>query len=172
MKTINGYPKKKWFNAPGYVFGRSIDDIFEDNFFGAFNFNNDVWETENEYEVQIPVPGMSRKDLSISVTDGVMYVKGKKEHKRKSWWKKDVVEWDSRMFHRSLVLPENADPDHISARCKNGLLTIRIAKKSTPGAYKKIDITDIEDAKVVKSKRGWMKQFRNRLKKMLKSINK
>lgn len=78
----------------------------------------------NRFTVSVPVPGMSKKDLSVYTEGNVLIVSAKRQ---------DTLPEHSRARkHRgimySFVLPSDIDKDRIQAKCRNGLLTINIEK--------------------------------------------
>lgn len=93
----------------------------------------DVSETENEVTIRAEIPGVSAKDLDISVTDSMLAISGQKEEMDE---KKDEnfyrCERRFGAFRRVVELPETVDPDKVNADIENGVLNIRVAKK--PGA--------------------------------------
>jgi HSP20 family protein len=122
---------------------REIDRLFDDFTRGFGSFGNwpelpstmltptmDVTETEKEYEVTAELPGMEEKDVDITLTDGVLTVRGEKkaDHEEKG---KDyhMVERSYGSFARSLQLPAGVDPNAIKARLDKGVLKVSIPKK-------------------------------------------
>lgn len=127
---------RKVFNdSRDKCFGRAIDDILGDNFFNSFDSN--IREEENSYRLEIAVPGMRRKDITIHLEDTVMWVSAQKEEKNTSW---NAMEFNSKRFQRSFALPADADINNIKAKCRNGLLTIRIGKLKVKGTHRVIKV--------------------------------
>ena len=89
----------------------------------------DVSETGDQFEVRVEIPGVSEKDISLSVTDNVLTLKGEK--KRESKEKNGNyhrVERSYGRFQRSFTLPRNLQTEKTNATFKNGVLTISIPK--------------------------------------------
>lgn len=116
-------------------FGRTIDDILGDNFFNSFHSN--IREEENAYRLEIAVPGMRRRDITIHLEDTIMWVSAQKEEKNTSW---NSMEFNSKRFQRSFALPADADINNIRAKCRNGLLTIRIGKLKAKRTHRVIKV--------------------------------
>ncbi len=131
--------------------GRPRLDIFE-RFFddfqlpGVLNENGewmpkiDVKETEAEFVINAEVPGMSKEDISITMTDGLLTLSGEKKHEHEE--KKGdyhVMERRFGSFKRSFRLPEHVEAEKIDASYKDGVLTISIPKPETVQP-KKIEI--------------------------------
>jgi HSP20 family protein len=73
-----------------------------------------VSRTERGYEVEIPVPGFAPDAIEITLKDDVLTVSGKSE---------------KRNFSRSLVIPEDVDPNAINAHVEHGLLTLALNRR-------------------------------------------
>ena len=116
-------------------FARGVDDILKYDFFNSLEAN--IYENPNGYRLEIAVPGMTRKDISIQVQGDVMSVSAQKQLRDDSW---RTFEFNSTMFQRSFVLPKDADVNAINARCRDGLLTIQIRKIKNNGAHRTIKI--------------------------------
>lgn len=93
--------------------------------FGQTDFS----ETDDEYEVQIDLPGLKRDDVDVDYADGVLTVSGERtderEDERKGYY---LSERGYGYFRRSFRVPDNVDQDNIGARFADGVLTIRLPK--------------------------------------------
>jgi len=89
----------------------------------------DLAETENDLVVKCEVPGLEPKDIDISLSDGMLTVKGEKKQEREEK-KADyhLVERSYGTFIRSIQLPKEVQSDKISASYKNGILKINLPK--------------------------------------------
>jgi HSP20 family protein len=92
----------------------------------------DVAETEKEIKITAEVPGLNAEDISVSINDACVTIKGTKEEE-----KKDQKEGYFRQersygeFQRVIALPPYmANIDLAEASMKNGILTITIPKKA------------------------------------------
>ena len=100
----------------------------------------DVSETEGEVIVKAELPGMDVKDIDITLTDGLLTIKGErkmeKEDKQENYHR---IERQFGSFSRSLNLGVNVKADSIDAGYKDGILTVTIpkAEESKP---KKIEV--------------------------------
>ena len=86
-------------------------------------------ESEDTYQVTLEVPGVTKKDVSISIEKDVLTIEGKREQYIPEGFEVIRQERNSLEFSRRLALPENVDQASIAARFKNGLLTIDLPKK-------------------------------------------
>ncbi|MEW5796361.1 MAG: Hsp20/alpha crystallin family protein [Candidatus Zixiibacteriota bacterium] len=115
-----------------------IDNWFEDFFHWPIRMRDhqdgflprvNVAETNDEVRLTFELPGMDKKDIKVTVQDGVLTVSGKRELKNES--KGDSVvrrEIRSGEFSRSFTIPDTVNSDKIAADYTNGLLEIRLAK--------------------------------------------
>jgi HSP20 family protein len=97
----------------------------------------DIRETENAYMLEAELPGYDEKGIEIHLDNGILTIESKKEEAEEK--KEDnflIRERRNVSFSRSFKLPENADPDAISAAFKNGLLGLEIKKR--PEAKKRL----------------------------------
>lgn len=96
---------------------------------------------ENTYEISIELPGVAEKDISVSIEHGTLMVSGEKHVQRTEEGKTYFFsERSYGRFQRSFRLPTDADQDKIDATYKDGVLCIKIAKKSAGAEARKIDI--------------------------------
>ncbi|PIV21314.1 MAG: molecular chaperone [Deltaproteobacteria bacterium CG_4_8_14_3_um_filter_45_9] len=89
----------------------------------------DIAETKNELVVKCEIPGMDPKDIDISLSDGMLTIKGEKKQEREE---KEadyhLVERSYGAFTRSIRLPAEVQSDKINASYKNGVLKITLPK--------------------------------------------
>jgi len=89
----------------------------------------DVSETKNELVVKAEVPGMDPKDIDISLSDGMLTIKGeKKQEKEEKEADYHLVERSYGSFTRSVQLPKEVQSEKINASYKNGILKITLPK--------------------------------------------
>jgi HSP20 family protein len=89
----------------------------------------DVAETKNEIVVKAEVPGMDAKDIDISLSDGLLTIKGEKKQEREEKEENyHLVERSYGAFTRSIRLPKEVQSDKISASYKNGVLKVTLPK--------------------------------------------
>jgi HSP20 family protein len=90
----------------------------------------DIVETDDEYLVMADLPGVDKRDLEVSVTGSLLSIKGDKKAERSSEKRKIFREetWVG-SFNRTIDMPAQIDSGKISAELKDGVLTIRLAKR-------------------------------------------
>jgi HSP20 family protein len=91
----------------------------------------DVAETPREIVVKAEVPGMEKEDLDITLSDGLLTIRGEKRAETESESGRYLrVERRYGSFNRTLRIPETVDVGAIEASYKDGLLTVRLPKQA------------------------------------------
>jgi len=103
----------------------------------------DIAETDDEYRLAAEFPGMDEKDINVSLSNGILTLKGEKksemEEKKMDFHR---VERSFGAFHRSLQVPAEIDPEKIKASFKNGVLNLTLPKTvQARESVRKIPIT-------------------------------
>lgn len=92
----------------------------------------DVYETPEEYIVEIEVPGYDEKELGIEVSDHTLTIKGAREETKEEAKKTfRLHERLERSFERTFVLPSGTDGEHVRAQFAKGVLKVYAPKLST-----------------------------------------
>jgi len=89
----------------------------------------DIVEEDGNILVHASLPGFNPDDITVSVEDDVLTIKGQTEekHERKEGGYL-LRERRSGSFYRSLRLPETVDADKAEPHYENGVLTITMPK--------------------------------------------
>ena len=93
----------------------------------------DVYEEAEGYVLALDLPGVERSDLEIDMEDhqltvkGVRSARGQIEHRR---------ERPQGKFSRSFSVPASVDRERIAAEYKDGVLYLRLGKRSEPKAQR------------------------------------
>ena len=89
-----------------------------------------IAETENEFEVELAVPGLKKEDFKINLEKNVLTVSAEKKAEQVNENKKfSKREYSYNSFTRSFTLPQSADQNKIEADYTDGILKLTIAKK-------------------------------------------
>ena len=99
----------------------------------------DIRETEDAYRVDLELPAIDPKDVSITFKDGVLSVSGERQFANDDSGRVHRSERHYGKFTRSFRLPEDADADAIRATAKDGVVAIAVAK-SAKAAAKEIEV--------------------------------
>lgn len=104
-----------------------------DTFFGEFftrppsrgtGPKTNVTTTEEGYELSLVVPGVDKGDFDINIDKGTLTVSYKTTDETKA-------SFATRSFSRSWTLPKNTDPEFITAKSENGILTLSVPTTDT-----------------------------------------
>lgn len=103
----------------------------------------DVFQTPDALVVESPIAGVDSEDLDINITNESVTIRGRREHRT------DIKDADYfyqecywGRFSRSVILPQEIDPDKAEATIKNGVLTIilpKVKRQKTKKLKVKID---------------------------------
>lgn len=126
------------FFDPFVTFRREMDRMFDDFFGGGFLGAHgkqgitpavDIDETEKEVVVTAELPGVSDKDVEVTLAGDILTIRGDKkaEHEEKNG-DSYYVERRFGSFSRSLRLPFDASDEKVDAKFKDGVLTIHVPK--------------------------------------------
>jgi HSP20 family protein len=89
----------------------------------------DLHEDEKSLEIVAELPGMEKRDVDISITEGFLTIRGEKKLDRKEEDEGYVLrERTFGRLERVVPLPDGLDVDSAKAKFKNGVLRITIPK--------------------------------------------
>lgn len=94
----------------------------------AFSPDCDIVESDDEYKIHIDLPGIAKKDISVTIKENVLTIKGKRENIIKESEELKRRERKSGAFSRSFALPQNVNTAEVQASFKNGVLTVAMPK--------------------------------------------
>lgn len=104
-------------------------------FFGEFGLAPafipaaDIYETDEEFVIELEVPGFAEKELDVEAFDHTLVVKGErkeaKEAEEKTFRLRERLE---REFERRFMLPTEADTKHLKAKFHDGVLEVHAPK--------------------------------------------
>lgn len=117
--------------------GRRFNDLFERDFFhndestsvNCWTPATDIYESKDEYVLDVELPGIAKDDVTIEFENGVLAING--ERKEENEVKEENVHRVERCygsFSRSFRLPKNVNDKKINARMKDGILEVKIPK--------------------------------------------
>lgn len=131
-----------------------LPDIFNDFFNNSWMEKTNatapainVLEHENGYSVEVAAPGMTKDDFQIHVDDNdnliISMEKKTDNQKERANGRYLRCEFSYSKFQQSIILPENVDKEHISAKVEHGVLTVELPKlpeREERETVRKIDI--------------------------------
>jgi len=89
----------------------------------------DVRETEGELVIEAELPGMDEKDVSVTLSNGLLTMKGEKKSERDE--KKDdfhLMERSYGSFQRAFRLGDTVDPEKVTAVFDKSVLRVTLPK--------------------------------------------
>lgn len=86
----------------------------------------EVSETDDEVKVIAEVPGLEKRDVELSLHEGVLTLRGEKRLERNDSLYSE--RWEG-AFERIIPVGVDVDPNKVDASFRNGVLTVRLSKK-------------------------------------------
>jgi len=129
MALVNWSPFREFedvFNRYNQLYGRNGRESGE---VVQWRPAANISETDKEYLIKAELPEVEKKDVEVTVHEGVITIRGERRFERKDESEKQHrVESFYGSFARSFSLPADADESKISAESKDGVLTVCIPK--------------------------------------------
>ena len=89
----------------------------------------DVYQTPTEIIIQTMIAGVKPEDIELTIARDMITIRGKREENRKieedNYFAKELY-WGA--FSRTILLPQEIEPEETEATEKHGLLTIKLEK--------------------------------------------
>jgi len=89
----------------------------------------DVYQTDDDIVVKTIIAGVRPEDIDVSITRDMVTIRGKREKEKivseKDYFHKELY-WGA--FSRTILLPQEIEPEEAEASEKNGLLVLRLPK--------------------------------------------
>jgi HSP20 family protein len=90
----------------------------------------DVRENSNAIAIEVELPGVEEKDVTVMLAGGMLTITGEKKHERVEQDESyHLTERSFGAFQRSLRLPDTIDESKVEARFDKGVLKIMAPKK-------------------------------------------
>jgi len=120
-------------------FSSWFDNFFDNNLGTEFlsNFNTgitlpavNIKETNNEFVLELAIPGMKKSDFTIDVENKILAisseVKNENEIKNENYTRR---EFGYSSFKRTFTLPDSVESDKVKASYVDGILMITLPKR-------------------------------------------
>ena len=128
----------KWAPRPTSIFDdmdKMINNVFENDWnFPVRSKTNwspavDVKESDNSFTLTADIPGLTKKEVKVNITDGILSISGERKFEdEKESGNYHYRERRYGSFSRTFNLPETVNEEDISASFKNGILSIELPK--------------------------------------------
>jgi HSP20 family protein len=120
-------------------FGKKITDKATDGEEISTVPSVNISSANQAFEVNMALPGLDKSDVKLEIRDNCLIISSEKqydkEERKKEWIRK---EFGYASFQRMFQIPENADHEQVLAEMKNGILSVKIAKKAEYQENKKL----------------------------------
>lgn len=129
-KAFEEFWSQKWPSLWDRRHMPSVDNLFE--FEGQRLPSLDVINRDSEIVIKAEVPGFDKKDISVSIADGILTIKGESSSESKEekgdYYRREI---SSSSLARSISLSGNVDESKVVANLKNGILEVTLPKTET-----------------------------------------
>jgi len=112
-----------------------FNDFFNTDFMPKANATApaiNVKETDKGYTVELAAPGMTKEDFNVHINDEgnlIIKMEQKKENKEEDKSARYLRrEFSYTKFEQTLILPDDVEKEHISAKVEHGVLTVELPK--------------------------------------------
>lgn len=112
-----------------------FEDMFDDPFFASNDnkmMKTDIKENDNNFELEIDLPGFKKDNIKMSIDDGYLTINAKQEDNKDEKDKHGKYVRRERYFgecSRSFYIGDDIKEEDIKAKYKNGTLRVEIPKK-------------------------------------------
>jgi HSP20 family protein len=96
---------------------------------GAFVPVADLEETDDAYIIEVELPGVNKKDIDVSLSGRRLTIAGERKEKERTGVLRRRVRSMGK-FRYEVLLPGDVDDGSVEAKLDDGVLTVRIAKRS------------------------------------------
>ena len=107
----------------------------------------DVSETDKEVRLKAELPGVTDKDIEVSLDDDVLTIRAEKRQERRE--EREGVHVSERAFgtfQRSVRLPFPVNADQVKAAFENGVLTVTLPKAQPEEKIRRIQVQGSQKA--------------------------
>ncbi len=132
---------RKTFELMNAIINSTMGEPATEEALVDFRPNINTRETENDYHIEVELPGVKKENVDIQVDGNVLTISGERKV-RQEVKEEDYHRIESRYgkFSRSFTLPEKVDIANIQAEFENGILEVTIPKLKVDTSSKKIEI--------------------------------
>ncbi len=89
----------------------------------------DVCETEDEYSIRAEIPEVDKKNLKVTIQNGVLTIQGERKREKEEKGKRfHRIERSYGSFARSFTLPGEVDEERLKADFHDGVLVVHLPK--------------------------------------------
>ena len=128
---LSGRPGRSLFAPEMFDFNRLVEPLGLPRMRGEIvDVRFDVSETDKAIEITAEVPGIDEKEIEVTLSDGVLTIKGeKKAETEKQEQDYHLTERRYGAFSRSFRLPDTIDEAKVKASFDKGVLAVALPKR-------------------------------------------
>lgn len=125
MDSFEPFPL--WNYTPSSLFSKDAEAVRKTHV--------DWWESSDAHIIQANLPGVTKEDVEVLVENGrVLQIRGRSRNYSRAG------------YLSRLCLPENVDPQQLTAELQDGVLTVTIPKLSSASpASEEVRVVEIEE---------------------------
>jgi len=112
--------------APKVEKENNVSDLYEEE---EGTLTVDVYDDDDEFVVQATIAGVDEDDIMVDISPTEITIKGERKKEKEISEDKYLYQelfWGK--FSRSIILPEEVNPEESSASLSKGILTVRMPK--------------------------------------------
>lgn len=134
---------ERFFERMSQQFGESWGGNFEMTGGIGSSMSVDVADHPDEIVVTADLPGFSKEDIDVRLSDNTLRINARKEEAAERGGEQENYirqERSRRSMSRAITLPEPVDEEGVSAKHSNGVLTVTLPKMHATGESRSISI--------------------------------
>lgn len=141
VSRIHYHPMRSRVYREPKVAGKKESSEGRDEKVSTFNPPTNVLETQENFIVDVAVPGYNREEISIEIDGNQLVLTGEKKLSE-TMAKYRLHEFNTGRFRKIYRIPSTVDVSNIDATVQEGILTIKLNKKAEfiPQPPRKINI--------------------------------
>ena len=111
------------------AFNKSLPEQSEEGYDSSvWSPRVDVTENDEQFTLELDLPGIDKKDVKINYTDEVLSISGERRVEKFDDVKKQYVERSFGKFYRRFSFPGHVNTDAMNAKYNDGVLTVTVPK--------------------------------------------
>lgn len=133
---------ERLFERMNQQFERAAGDMDTGGMFGMGSASVDVADRDNELVVTADLPGFDKEDIDVKLSGDTLQIEAQHEEATEEGDEAEYIrrERSHQTVSRSVTLPEQVREDDVTARYKNGVLTVTLPKVHDSSTSRSIDI--------------------------------
>jgi HSP20 family protein len=103
----------------------------------------EILDRDGKFVVRAELPGLSKDDIQVDVTDEAIVIRGERKHESKV--DREGYTYSERSygsFYRAIPLPEDADASRATAEFRNGVLEVAIPTPARAEKARRIEVRE------------------------------